>query len=159
MIKESIMTRDHSNGIFNENEVPLPETEEEELYRENILDHYKNPHNRGVLSSFNYAHQEVNPLCGDQLTVYLQVEHNRIAAASFEGSGCAISQAAASLFTDLIKNKRLAEIQHYGPWTIFDLLGVRISYTRSKCALLCLKTVQTMVKEKDPSADRNDKNA
>jgi len=122
-----------------------PLTEEEELYKENILDHYRSPHNKGQLKKYTQTHSDLNPLCGDRITIYLQVSPNSpkiLTDISFEGSGCAISQAAASLLTDNIKGKKVEEIRNLGPWDVFNLLGIRISHTRSKCALLSLKTIQ-----------------
>ena len=122
--------------------VDHPLTEEEELYKENILDHYKHPHNKRNLAGATFSHREFNPLCGDQIQVYLQIKKKKVQDVSFEGSGCAISQAAASMLTDDIKGKNIEEIKKMGPWDIFNLLGIRISPARSKCALLGLRAVQ-----------------
>ena len=129
--------------------VDHPLTEEEELYKENILDHYKHPRNKQKLEKYTCSHREFNPLCGDEITIFLCVKNNAVNDASFQGNGCAISQAAASMLTDFVKGKTVEEIKRLGPWDVFNLLGVRISHTRSKCALLCLKTIQAAVKEKE----------
>jgi len=122
-------------------------SEEEELYKENILDHYKNPHNKRKISHCTFNHKDFNPLCGDEITLFIKTEQGKIIDAAFEGNGCAISQASASMLTDHIKKMSLEQAKQLGPWDIFNLLGIRISHTRSKCALLCLKTLQEGIKE------------
>ena len=117
-------------------------TEEQELYKENILDHYKNPRNKKVLRNYSFTHQEHNPLCGDEIRCYVLLNHTTIKDFSFTGQGCAISQAAASLLGEEIKGKPINQIQTLGPWDVYNLLGIPISHTRSKCALLALKTIQ-----------------
>ena len=117
-------------------------TEEEELYKENILDHYKHPHNKQMVTNYTCTHKEFNPLCGDEITIFLSIKNDTISDVSFWGNGCAISQAATSMLTDFIKGKTIEKIKHLGPWDVFNLLGIRISHTRNKCALLCLKTIQ-----------------
>lgn len=121
-------------------------TEEEEMYKENILDHYKHPHNKKKIAA-TVEHQEVNTLCGDKITVYLLIQKGKIVDAAFEGEGCAISQAAISLLTDEIKHKRLIEVKKVKKETILALLGVPISHTRMKCALLSLKAVEKGVEQ------------
>ena len=134
---------------LNFNIVDHPLTEEEELYKENILDHYRHPHNKQTMPGASCLHREFNPLCGDQVTVYLKLQNGIVEKVSFEGSGCAISQAAASMLTDFVKGKRVKELQKLGPWDIFNLLGIRISPARSKCALLGLKAVQRALMGKE----------
>ncbi len=118
-------------------------TEEEELYKENIMDHYQHPRNKLKLERYTCSHREFNPLCGDEITIFVSIKKEAIDNISFQGNGCAISQAAASMLTDFIKEKSIEEIKRLGPWDVFNLLGIRISHTRSKCALLCLKAVQS----------------
>ncbi len=117
-------------------------TEEQELYKENILDHYKYPRNKKVLDEFTFTHQEHNPLCGDEIKCYVLLNHTAIKDISFTGQGCAISQAAASLLTEELQGKPIEVIKKMGPWDVYNLLGIPISHTRSKCALLALKTIQ-----------------
>ena len=117
-------------------------SDEQELYRENILDHYKHPRHYTVLPSFTHTHRELNPLCGDELEVYLNVKQGRVENISFQGKGCAISQAAMSLLTDAMLGKRFEEVMRLSKEAIFSLLGIPISSVRTKCALLSLKTVQ-----------------
>lgn len=117
-------------------------TEEQEMYKENILDHYKYPRNKKVLEEYTFTHQEHNPLCGDEIRCYVLLNHTAIKDISFTGQGCAISQAAASLLTEQLQGKPIELIKKMGPWDVYNLLGIPISHTRSKCALLALKTIQ-----------------
>jgi len=117
-------------------------TEEQEMYKENIMDHYKYPRNKKVLKEYTFTHQEQNPLCGDEIKCYVLLNHTAIKDISFTGQGCAISQAAASLLTEELQGKAIETIKKMGPWDVYNLLGIPISHTRSKCALLALKTIQ-----------------
>jgi nitrogen fixation NifU-like protein len=121
-------------------------TGEEEIYRENILDHYKNPHNKRALSACTAQARELNPICGDEITVFLDIADGKVKDASFTGHGCAISQAAISMLTDEIKDRPVKEIKNIESDDIYKLLGIPISVTRIKCALLSLKTVQGAIK-------------
>ncbi len=116
-------------------------SEEEEIYTENIIDHYKHPHNQRELARYTVKQHELNPLCGDEITLYLELTGETIADASFQGHGCAISQASISMLTDLLKGKTLAEAQQLTQAEILTMLGIPISHTRLKCALLSLKTL------------------
>ncbi len=117
-------------------------TEEQELHKENVLDHYKNPRNKGMLAEYTVTHREHNPLCGDELQCYMLLNHTLLKDISFTGEGCAISQASASLLTEKVKGMALENVRKLAPWNIYNLLGIPISHARSKCALLALKTVQ-----------------
>lgn len=112
-----------------------------EMYKENIIDHYKHPRNLGELDSYSFKQKELNPLCGDEITLYLKIENERVTAVSFIGQGCAISQASISLLTDFLKEKTLDEIKKISKETIIELLQIPISHTRMKCALLSLKAL------------------
>lgn len=119
-------------------------SEEEEMYKENILDHYKHPHNKREIKECTSSFHDLNPLCGDELTLYLVVDSSKskIVDVAFTGHGCAISQAAISLLTDELKGKSLNEARNIGQERIMELLGIKISHTRMKCALLSLKVLQ-----------------
>ena len=119
-----------------------PLTEDEELYKENIIDHYKHPRHFGRLGKYSCTHLEHNPLCGDRFQVYLSIDKENVTDVSFEGQGCAISMASMSLLSEKIMGMSIVEVRRLGPWDIFNLLGIKISHTRSKCALLSLKAVQ-----------------
>ncbi len=109
-----------------------------DLYAENILDHYRNPHNRGGLKNPTVSADEVNPLCGDKIRIELKIENDIIAQAGFTAEGCAISQAAASMLTDEILGKKYESIEKYENEKIYQMLGVPLTPARVKCALLSL---------------------
>ncbi|MBT4150757.1 SUF system NifU family Fe-S cluster assembly protein [Candidatus Woesearchaeota archaeon] len=113
----------------------------QEIYKENIIDHYKHPHNKGKIDH-NKTHRELNTSCGDELTIYLNIKNNIIENISFEGHGCAISQASVSMLTDKLKGMTIEETLKLNKDDILELLGIPISIVRMKCALLSLKTVQ-----------------
>ena len=112
------------------------------LYREYILDHYKNPRNFGELDEPDVEFQDRNPLCGDELGVHIRLDGDRVADLRFHGQGCAISQAAASIISDELKGKTVAEIASLDRHFINEELGIDLSPTRLKCGLLSLKVVQ-----------------
>jgi nitrogen fixation NifU-like protein len=117
------------------------------LYRENILDHYKHPHNFSPpapgLERIDLEFHDLNPLCGDELTVQLALgEKDAIEDIRFLGHGCAISQAAASMASDEVKGMKVSELLALDRSFVLDLLGIDISATRMKCALLSLKVLK-----------------
>jgi nitrogen fixation NifU-like protein len=119
----------------------------DDLYRENILDHYKHPHNwsppEPMLEDPDLEFHDLNPLCGDELTVQLALDsEGRIADVRFSGHGCAISQAAASMASDEVKGMRVEELMNLDRSFVLELLGIDISATRMKCALLSLKVLK-----------------
>ena len=116
----------------------------EDLYRELILEHYKHPHNAGTLEHPDASQEEYNPLCGDRVRIDLRIEDGIIKDVRFQGRGCAISQASASLLTDEILGKSVADVQAFGKQDMLDLLGVPLDKNpvRIKCALLPLKALK-----------------
>jgi len=115
----------------------------DELYRDYILDHYKNPRNFGTLEPHDLEHHDVNPLCGDELGVHLVVDENgTITGLRFHGQGCAISQASASIASEELIGMKADAAGALGADWIIDLLGIDISPTRRKCALLSLKVMR-----------------
>src|SRR6185437_4523049 len=113
----------------------------DDLYRDYILDHYKRPRNFGELEPHDLEALEHNPLCGDELGVHIRVSDDRIEDLRFHGHGCAISQAAASIASEELKGMKLGEIGDLGADWMIELLGIPVSATRRKCALLNLKVV------------------
>ncbi|MGH2984249.1 MAG: iron-sulfur cluster assembly scaffold protein [Solirubrobacterales bacterium] len=115
----------------------------DELYRDQILEHYKRPHNFGRLDDFDLEFEDSNPFCGDEQHVFLKLGvDGKIAEVSFEGQGCAISTAATSLLTDELEGMTPEEILALPKDYVLELLGIDISATRLKCALLGLKVVK-----------------
>ncbi len=112
----------------------------DDLYRDYILEHYRHPHNFGVLEAPTSKYEGANPLCGDRITMMLGIADGVVREVAFTGRGCAISQASASLLTDEIKGKTVEEVEKMTPEDVLDLIGVEISPARLKCALLSLDT-------------------
>ena len=113
------------------------------LYRDYILEHYKNPRNFGVLEPHDLEFHDHNPLCGDELGVHVKVDgEGRIEDLRFHGQGCAISQAAASIASEELIGMPVAEVGSLSADWVLDLLGIDISATRRKCALLNLKVMR-----------------
>ena len=116
--------------------------EDLEMYKENILDHYREPHNAGTLADFTFRHKELNQSCGDVIEMYVKLEDGKVAEVKFAGQGCAISQASVSLLTDHVKGMTVEQLKTLGQQDVFRLLGVEIGATRLRCALLGLKTLE-----------------
>ena len=114
----------------------------DDLYRDYILEHYRRPHNFGVLDGATLSQEGANPLCGDRITLQLRVSDGQIAGVGFTGRGCAISQASTSLLTDEIKGKGVDAAAAITSGDVLELLGIEISPARMKCALLSLETLQ-----------------
>jgi len=110
-----------------------------DMYRENILDHYKKPHHRGKMARASCSGHAINPFCGDDITVYLKMKEGVIADASFDGRACAICTASASMLTDEVKGKSDGKARAVGKERMLELLGISPGPTRLKCALLPLK--------------------
>lgn len=116
---------------------------DDQLYREYILEHYKHPRNHGSLEHADMEAHDLNPLCGDELTFQLELdEHGKVKAVAFDGHGCAISQASASMLSDELKGLSTEELLRLDRQSVLDLLGIDISATRMKCAMLSLKVVK-----------------
>jgi nitrogen fixation NifU-like protein len=114
------------------------------MYRQIIIDRFKNPRYRGEFSDPEIAYGDVNILCGDELTYYIKLnEKNEISDVKFSGKGCTISLASADLLAEAIVEMTLEEVKDLDNDFVFQLLGIPITPTRTKCAILSLKVVQT----------------
>lgn len=117
----------------------------DDLYRQNILDHYQNPRNFGTLPKPDISVEDSNPLCGDKIRMDLLVTDGRVEDVRFSGVGCSISRAAASMLTEEIKGKTLEEVKRIGRDEVLEMLGIELGPVRLKCALLALKTLKVGV--------------
>jgi len=113
-----------------------------QLYQERVMDHYRNPRNRGELATPDFSSDLHNPSCGDSIVIQATIKDGILANIAFEGNGCVISQAAASLLTEAIKEKSLDEIRSFTPDHLIALLGIPLGPTRLKCALLALDALK-----------------
>jgi nitrogen fixation NifU-like protein len=121
----------------------------DDLYRDYILEHYRRPHNFGVLESPTATHEGANPLCGDRITMQLGIRDGKVAEVAFTGRGCAISQASASLLTDEVKGMTIDAASAFRADDLLDLLGIEISPARLKCAMLSLETLGAALADMD----------
>jgi len=118
----------------------------DDLYRELIIERYKNPLYRGELNPHDLSFEDENPVCGDHIRIDLRVDENgRVSEAAFSGQGCAISQASADLLLESIIGKPLEEIRGLTKADVLDLLGIELGPVRLKCALLSLKVLKAGV--------------
>ena len=129
----------------------------DDIYREIILDHYRNPRNKGKLTDADVSIHDSNPLCGDEIDIHLKVEEGKIKNIKFEGRGCAISQASASMLTEMVIEKPLSTVKEIAKNDILENIGLlNLGPARIKCALLSLKVLKMgMVRyytDKDPES-------
>lgn len=122
---------------------------EESLYMENILDHSKHPRNAGRIEDANLRALELNPSCGDSIELFITLDAcERAADVKFEGKGCAVSMASASLLTERIKGRPLADVMSIGEKDILELLGIEVGPMRMKCAMLSIRTLKSALATK-----------
>lgn len=131
----------------------------DDIYREIILDHYRNPRNKGKLPEADISTHDSNPLCGDEIDIHMKIQGDRIMDIKFEGRGCAISQASASMLTEMVINKPLTSVKDIAKTDILENIGLtNLGPARIKCALLALKVMKLgMVNyfaSKDPESAR-----
>lgn len=129
----------------------------DDIYREIILDHYRNPRNKGKLHDADVSIHDSNPLCGDEIDIHLKVDGDKIRDIRFEGRGCAISQASASMLTEMVSGKPLTSVKDLTKDDILENIGLtNLGPARIKCALLSLKVLKLgMVKyysDRDPDS-------
>lgn len=123
---------------------------EENLYMENILDHYKHPHNAGRLEGASLQARELNPSCGDVIELFLALDAcDRVQDVKFDGKGCAVSTASASMLTDRIKGRPLAEVLATSERDILEMLGIEVGPMRMKCAMLPLRALKGALNAKN----------
>ena len=116
----------------------------DDFYRDYILDHYRNPRNFGTLENADASAEDVNPLCGDQIRMELRVDDaGAIADIRFSGKGCAISQASASMLTETVKGMNLTDVARLSKEAVLENVGIGISPTRMKCAMLGLRVLKS----------------
>lgn len=118
----------------------------DDLYREVIIEHYKNPDHRGQLDPHDISFEDENPLCGDHIRIDLRVDKDgKITDVAFDGHGCAISQSSADLLLDSVLGKTVDEVKKLTKADVLDLLGIELGPVRLKCALLPLKILKAGV--------------
>ncbi len=116
-----------------------------DIYTEELMDSYEHPHNRGKLEDANAEFRSHNPVCGDDITIYLSIEDGIIKDVKFDGDGCLISIASASMLTDAIKGKTMETVGKMGPEEIKKMIGIELGPVRLNCATLSLKALKGAV--------------
>lgn len=115
----------------------------DDFYRDYLLEHYRNPRNFGHLDTADVSAEDLNPLCGDQIRMELKLDDGIVRDIRFSGKGCAISQAAASMLTERIKGMKLSDIAKLSKDVVLEDVGIGISPTRMKCAMLGLRVLRS----------------
>lgn len=117
-----------------------------DLYREEILEHWQNPQNFGVIDSADLVVEQINPLCGDEITIYIKLDDKRLTINDirFMGSGCAISMASASILSEAIKGKKVSQLAKITGKDVLGLIGGSVGPARLKCAFLALEAIKKL---------------
>lgn len=119
---------------------------EEEIYQDHVLDHYEDPYHRGSCPGATHAHEDDNPLCGDFVRVELAIdETGKLREAWFNGEGCCISQASASMLIEKLNGKSVEDVKNFSAGDMLDLFGARLTPNRQKCCLLPWRVLQAAV--------------
>ncbi|NQT38952.1 MAG: iron-sulfur cluster assembly scaffold protein [Planctomycetes bacterium] len=131
---------------------------EEDLYQEHILDHFEDPYHRGPCADCTHRHEDDNPLCGDVIRMELQIDpQGKMQEVYFDGDGCCISQAAASMLVEKFDGKTVEDVKGFTAADMLELFGVRLTPNRQKCALLSWRVIQAAIYSRvtpdDPAAD------
>ena len=116
--------------------------DEEEIYQEHVLDHYEDPYHRGPCPGATHAHEDDNPLCGDVVAIQLKMKDGRIDEAWFDGDGCCISQASASMLVEAMEGRQVDEVQQFSAEEMLDLFGAKLTPNRQKCCLRPWRVLQ-----------------
>ena len=116
---------------------------EEEIYQEHVLDHYEDPYHRGSCEAATHSHEDDNPLCGDVVRVELRIQDGKIEEAWFDGDGCCISQASASMLMQELEGKTVQQVKEFKAGEMLDLFQAKLTPNRQKCCLLSWKVVQS----------------
>jgi nitrogen fixation NifU-like protein len=120
--------------------------DDDEIYQERIQDHYEEPYHRGRCSSCTHAHEDTNPLCGDVIRLELQIDDKgKLKEVFFNGDGCCISQAAASMLLEKFDGKTVDEVKKFTANDMLELFGVRLTPNRQKCCLLSWRVLQAAI--------------
>ncbi|MFA6098099.1 MAG: SUF system NifU family Fe-S cluster assembly protein [Patescibacteria group bacterium] len=123
-----------------------------DMYREIIIDHYKDPHNFGIIKDADKSANKKNPLCGDEMQITVKLDKKKkISDIKFTGAGCSVSRAGGSILTDIVKGKRISELKKYTDRQFIQDMGVPITPARKKCALLSLETLRKALNITKPS--------
>ena len=130
-------------------------SDEEQIYQEHVLDHYEDPYHRGHCTNCSHAHEDDNPLCGDVIKIELQIDgQGTLKEIYFDGDGCCISQAAASMLVEKFDGRTVDQIRQFTAEEMLDLFGARLTPNRQKCCLLSWRVLQAAVFS--PVAPKND---
>ena len=117
----------------------------DDLYRENIIDHFRHPRHKGHLDAPDVHYHDVNPFCGDEITIELKLDGDRIVDVAFDGKGCAISQASASMLIEKFDGKTVDEVRRFSAEEMLELFGAKLTPNRQKCCLLPWRVLQSAV--------------
>lgn len=120
----------------------MQRVDEEDIYQEHVMDHYEDPYHRGRCSGCTHAHEDKNPLCGDVIHLELELNDGKISQAWFDGEGCCISQASASMLCERIEGKSVEEAKQFTAQDMLELFGARLTPNRQKCCLLSWRVLQ-----------------
>jgi nitrogen fixation protein NifU and related proteins len=112
------------------------------IYREIIMDHSRNPRNKGTLDPADFTYEDVNPLCGDEIRIDVRVKNDQIDEIAFSGRGCAVSQASASILTEMVDGMSIEQVKAITKDDLLEEIGIPVSPARLKCALLSLKVLK-----------------
>ncbi len=121
----------------------MPPDDEEEIYQEHVLDHYEDPYHRGPCRPATHRHEDDNPLCGDVVRIELEIDGGTVRQAWFDGEGCCISQASASMLIEQIEGKTVEDVKRFTARDMLDLFGPPLTSNRQKCCLLPWQVVQS----------------